>query len=535
MQFLAAGTSLAAVAENVADYSHLAEIKPEATATWYRAEIPLSVQLHSAHADLRDLRVFDAKGAPLPFALTRTSAPRAAVEWREAPARLFPLYAGETSAGGAPPQADLMRDSGLTIRREASGAVEIEIAPTAQPARDAATPPPPRKILRGWLLDASDADFTPERLILDWSGEEEGFFRFAIAGSDDLEHWRDWGQGQIVQFRFDGQSIARREVPLPRRKARYLRLIWQDAAPAAGVRGARLSGAAAGGAGSAAPLVWSQALAGEAVPDRESEFVWRFPASLPLERVSIVMEEANTLAPVVVSGRDFRPPAPVAERPKGRPLAGEILRGERRVRDVLRGRSRERERARTGDIPWRTLASGVVYRLLVNTGEQTETEIELPGVPVNQLKLRIDPRGGGLGAQAPLIRVALRPWELTFLARGEAPYRLGVGRAEARAADLPLSTLIPLNLEQAIASGQLGRAHIAADRAAPSDPPPASPPGARGSGAESGGWGGLGERKIVLWSILLVSVLLLAGMVFSLLRKEDRRQKTEDRGEIRDQ
>jgi hypothetical protein len=519
---LAAGMSLvAAAAENVADYAYQAEIEPEGTATWYRAEIPFSVQWQAVYADLRDLRVFDAKGAALPFALTKRDVRRVVKERREASARLFPLYAEEASPGSAPPGADLMRDSGLRVRREASGAVEIEVMPAPPRARDAASSPlpsPPRKVLRGWLLDASAADFALERLILDWSGEREGFFRFAIAGSDDLEHWRDWGQGQIAQLNFDGQSIAQREIPLPRRKARYLRLLWQDVTHAAGLRGARLSGAATDVVVESAPLTWSQALAGEAVPGREGEFVWHFPVSLPLERVSIVMDEANTLAPVVISGRDFQPPAPAAERPKGRPLAAEILRGERRVRDVFRGRSRERAK----DIAWRPLASGVVYRLSASMGEQMETELDLPGVPVNQLRLRVDPRGGGLGAQTPLIRVALTPRELTFLARGAAPYRLGVGRAEAQAADLPLSTLIPSGIGQATASGRLGHAVIAAAPLPQAEPPAASAPKAREAGAESGG---LGERKIVLWGILLVGVLLLAGMIGSLLLKKDNPRK----------
>ncbi|MDR0441393.1 MAG: DUF3999 domain-containing protein [Candidatus Accumulibacter sp.] len=518
-----AGTGLAAAAENIADYPGQAEIEPEETATWYRAEIPFAVHWQAAYADLRDLRVFDAGGAPLPFALTKTDAPRAVAKRREASARLFPLYADEASPAGAAREADLVRDSGLRIRREANGAVEIEITPATQ----ASPLPAPRKILRGWLLDASEADFAPERLILDWSGEQEGLFRFAIAASDDLEHWRDWGQGRIVQFRFDGRSITQREVPLPRRKARYLRLLWQDAAPAAaGVRGVRLSGTETGVAESA-PLVWSETLAGEAVADRENEFVWHFPLALPLQRVSIVMSEPNTLASVVVSGRDFRPPAPAtAERPRRKPLVTEILRGERRVRDVLRSRPRERERARarTNEIPWRTLASGVVYRLFAGTAEQTESELELPGVPVNQLRLRVDPRGGGLGAQAPLLQVALHPRELTFLARGDAPYRLGVGRAEAQAADLPLSALVPPGVEQAIASGQLGRAHIAAVDWSPVDSPPDSVPGTRGTVAKSGELGErrLGERKVALWGILLAGVLLLAGMVFSLLLKENK-------------
>ncbi|MDR0634011.1 MAG: DUF3999 domain-containing protein [Azoarcus sp.] len=518
---LVAGMNFAAAAsENIADYEYQAEIDLEGDATWYRAEIPVSVQWRASHVDLRDLRVFNAQGETLPFALTRRETHHTRKQ-QVAVARLFPLYADEVAPGGddaALP--DLVRDNGLRIRRDASGTVEIEVADTTQRLeRAGAAAPAPQKILRGWLLDAGAPDFVPERLSLDWAGDKEGFFRFVIEGSNDLEHWFDWGQGQLVQLNFDGQSITQREIHLPRRKARYLRLLWQDAKQAPGVRGARFTGTVTDVGD--VPFAWSPPIAGEAIPGSEGEFIWRFPLSLPLEQVSIVMDEPNTLAPVIFSGRDEPPPLPPtnASAAKGKPLVAEILHGERRVRDVLRGRRRERAQGQTREEnPWRTLASGVVYRLLASTGEQVEETLALPGVPVRQLRLQVDPRGGGLGAKAPAIRLALRANDLTFLARGAGPYRLAIGRAEARAADLPLSALVPMDIEQAALSGRLGRAHVTETVSATvaANAPP--------TGETGGTGGGTGSSGIVLWAVLFAGVALLAGMVLSLLRgakKED--------------
>ncbi|MDR1063718.1 MAG: DUF3999 domain-containing protein [Azoarcus sp.] len=499
-----AGISLAApAAENIADYAYRTEIEPKGEATWYCVEIPASVQWQAAHADLRDLRVFDAKGESLPFALTKREA-HYTQERREAEARLFPLYADKAVDGV--PSKDLVRSSGLRIRRDGSGAVEIEVADARHAKRSGKAAPGMQKVLRGWLLDAGALDFVPDRLFFDWAGKQEGFFRFDIEGSDDLEHWYDWGHGQIVQFHFNGQSIVQREIHLPRRKVRYLRLLWQDAEQAGGVRGARFAGMVTGV--ESAPFVWSPPIAGEPVPGREGEFIWTFPLSLPLARVSILIDEANTLAPVIFSGRD-EPPSPSATaQPKGKPLAAEILRGERRARDVFRSRSHERARESTREEnAWRTLVSGVVYRLTASTGEQVEEDLDLPDVPVRQLRLQVDPRGGGLGAEAPVIRLALHARNLTFLARGEAPYQLAVGRAGARPADLPLAALIPVDIEQATASGRLGRAHVAGSVSAPvvrENAPPI---------VEDDG-----NAKIVLWAVLFMGVALLAGMAFSLLR-----------------
>ncbi|MDR1228466.1 MAG: DUF3999 domain-containing protein [Azoarcus sp.] len=497
----AAGISLAApAAENIADYAYRMVIEPEKEATWYRVEIPASVQWQAAHADLRDLRVFNAKGESLPFALTRREA-RHTPKRREAEARLFPLYADEAVDGA--PSTDLVHSNGLRIRRDGSGAVEIEVTDARHAKRSGKAAPGIQKVLRGWLLDASALDFVPDRLFFDWAGEQEGFFRFAIEGSDDLEHWYDWGHGQIVQFHFNGQSIVQREIHLPRRKVRYLRLLWQDAEQAGGVRGARFAGMATDV--ESAPFVWSPPIAGEPVSGREGEFIWTFSLSLPLARVSILIDEANTLAPVIFSGRDEPQSPPATAQSKGKPLAAEILRGERRASDVFRSRSHERVReSAREENAWRTLASGVVYRLTASTGEQVEEDLDLPDVPVRQLRLQIDPRGGGLGAKAPVIKLALHARSLTFLARGDAPYQLAVGRAGAQPADLPLATLIPV---EATASGRLGRAHVVGSVSAPvvrENAPPI---------VEDDG-----NAKIVLWAVLFMGVALLAGMAFSLLR-----------------
>ncbi|MDR2260634.1 MAG: DUF3999 domain-containing protein [Azoarcus sp.] len=502
--FLAAWTGLAAAAaENIADYRHARTIEPEEDAPWYRLDIPLSIQWQAAHADLRDLRVFNAEGESLPHALT-TNAPRRTQERREARARLFPLYAADALA------ADVALGDGLRIRRGANGAVDIEVAPKARQGRAARASAPARKVLRGWLLDMGAADFAPEALHLDQTSGQEGFFRFSIEASDDLEHWWSWGEGQLVHLDFDGQAITRNEIRLPRHKARYLRLLWQDTDVAASVRGARLSGTVAGIED--APLAWSPYLAGEPVSrdenakerKSEGEFIWKLPLSLPLERVSIAVEEMGTLAPVILSGRNYQPPEKNETASGDKPLVTEILRGERRRRDTFAGNARSRQQAQ--EAPWRTLASGVVYRLPGEAGERVEDELELPGVPVNQLRLQIDPRGSGLGAQAPRIKVALRGRELTFLARGNAPYRLAYGRAGARAANLPLSTLIPAD-----AAARIGHARIA-ESAAPPVPVASGEPEEETKTFTAG--------KAAFWVVLFMGAVLLAGMAFSLLRAE---------------
>ncbi|MDR2209517.1 MAG: DUF3999 domain-containing protein [Azoarcus sp.] len=504
---LLAGIAIHATsAEQLSDFAYRSAIETDGKASWYQVDLPVSVRWNAKHADLRDLRVFNAAGEPLPFALTTSSA-QVVRDQREASGRIFPLYA--TSVESEP---DMTLGGGLRVRKDARGNVEIEVSPDTLVVRKE------NKVLRGWLIDASAADFALERLQLDLApSEQEGFFRFYIEASDDLEHWNTWREGQLVRLNFDGQSILQREINLPGRKARYLRLIWHDALAAPVVSGARLSGDVI--RTGELPLAWSPAVAGEPVPGEELEYIWNLPFSLSPVRVRIVMEEDNVLAPVVVLGRNFSP-ASAASGEKASKTGYADRQDGRRIRDVIRGGRRTHRNPAETEPSWQMLASGVFYRLPAN--ETMENELALSAIPVNQLRLRIDPRGSGLGRSAPRIELALQNEKLTFLARGQAPYWLALGKADAQAANLPLTTLIPGGIAQAQQSSQLGRARIL-ETGFP-NPEPAL---LLSSGSEDRAQP-RESRKIVLWAILIAGVLLLGIMTLSLSRSMKKEREASD-------
>jgi len=272
-----------------------------------------------------------------------------------------------------------------------------------------------------------------------------------------------------------------------------------------------------------ARLVWSSPLAGDAVPETEREYIWHFPFSFMPQRVRVVMTEDNVLAPVVFYGRDVQPAAPKsAGSGEGFVEADSLARSSGlRLRDVFRNSGHMRHKRidhSPSEIPWQTLASGVLSRLPASQGMQMENELDLPAIPINQLRLRIDRRGSGLGHGAPRIELALQNVELTFLPRGNAPYWLAVGNADAQAADLPLTTLIPGGIAQARQAGQLGQARILGSDAISNAPPLVSDASANPPPRQSG--------KIILWAVLGIGVLLLAAMAFSLLRSMKKESKT---------
>ncbi|MBM7061096.1 DUF3999 domain-containing protein [Pseudomonas sp. UL073] len=369
----------------------------------------------------------------------RSGAARDAETRAEQAVRVFPLRG---QAGGALP------DSLKVVRSSTGTIVEIPSAGGSEGGRE---------IVLGWLLDASAADFAVQRLTLDWSAAGDGFQRFRIEASDDLSSWRLLGEGQLARLSFNGEQIDKNDVELPATQVRYLRLLWIAPQEAATLRGARLSGSRS--SREPAPLVWSAPQPGHA--DATGVFTWQLPLELPLARVRLGLPQANTLAPVALQGR------------------------------------------RDGQTQWSPLARGVLYRLALDGGEMRHEDLELLERPVRQLRLQVDARGGGLGAAAPMLSVALRATEVVFLARGSAPYRLALGSAAAQDASLPLATLVPGFDDQRLAA--MGSARLNGTLQA-------------GEVAAAVAPSGLDWKRAGLWAVLLVGVGLLAAMAINLLR-----------------
>jgi hypothetical protein len=426
--------------ERLEDYAVQLPLALSGEGPWYRLEVPMALHFAARFGDLRDLRVFNAEGQALAYALvpgqseTHDSQREQAVRW-------FALYAEPGDASGVP---------SLRVQRSTSGTLIELLDQTDAEQRPAQ--------LRGWVLDASAVEEQLMALQLDWGGGQEGFQRFSIEASDDLQSWQPWGTGQLARLSFGSERIEQRQVELPGRRARYLRLLWQSPQQAPQLTAAILHSQRSEQA--PAPLVWSQALQASRSPD--GEYQWQLPLALPLERLRVELSQANSLAPLRVVGRS------------------------------------------EGKGAWRPLAQGLLYRLPENGAEIRQDELQLPGWPVQQLRLQVDPRGGGLGAEPPTVQVAVRASQLVFLQRGSAPYRLALGRAGAQSAALPLNTLIPAYQPQRLQ--QLGRAELLTESAL--EVP------LEASAAAGGDW-----KRWGLWTILLLGVGMLALMAFSLLRR----------------
>ncbi|WPN47540.1 MULTISPECIES: DUF3999 domain-containing protein [unclassified Pseudomonas] len=440
---VAMGVMLSAVAqEKPADFTTQVPLSVTGDGPWYRLELPLNVQLSARQADLSDVRVFNAVGDVQAYALARESA-RSNETRTLTEVKWFPLYNSMDATETAP---------SVRVQSSSNGTL-VQVQPSSQLEAG-------EEELRGWLLDASAIKAPLQQLVLDWTSERDGFQRFTVEASDDLQHWQSWGEGQVARLTFSDERVEQHEVNLPGQSARYLRLLWITPHSAPTLTSAQLQSASTRNL--PLPLVWSQALAGSSV--KTGEYTWQLPMGLSVERVQVELSQPNSLAPVSLAGR------------------------------------------RDSSLPWQSLSNGLLYRLTQNGQDVVQNELQLSGQIVQQLKLNVDERGGGLGDQVPALKFAVRATRLVFLARGPGPYTLAVGNTTAKAANLPLSTLIPDYSPAKLAT--LGRARV--DVGAVVTQPSTS----AASAPIETNW-----KKFGLWAVLLLSVLFLAAMAFSLLRR----------------
>lgn len=428
--------------EQPADFAVQVPLGLTGTGPWFRLALPLALQLSARHADLQDLRIFNGAGEPLSLALFHEPA-LAANELQENAVRWFPLYDTAGAPAGSVPafKAQLGQSGSL---------VSIEPGSHHEPGDEA---------LRGWLVDTSAINGLLVSLNLDWNSDREGFQRFSIEASDDLQHWRPCGEGQVARIVFVDEHLERHTVGLPGQHARYLRLLWLSPRTAPLLSNVHVISRQP----SELPptLQWSGPIVG--TRQRRGEYVWQLPVPLAVERMKVEVAQNDTLAPVTVHGRS---------------AAAE---------------------------PWRALSDGLVYRQVQDGQELVADELPLEGEHLQALMVRVDERGSGLGDGIPALRVAVQPTQVIFLASGSAPFSLAVGNPHARVASVPLPTLLA-SIHKPLS--ELGVARLAGT--------PMIAMGARAEVPEEVDW-----KRVAVIAVAAMGLVVLVIVGRTLLRRRD--------------
>lgn len=431
------------------DFTWRAPLQAPPGASLLRTELPAQALLHVQSADWRDLRVFNAAGDPVPFALLAPPVAGAPLpRSRTADYAALPLHAAVDRMPPAP---------GSTEVRIADGAGQRSVWVRMDGGN---LPAAPR--LDSVLIDTRAQRQALGAIEIQGTLPANAPVHLRVASSADLAQWTTVPvRGRL--YRFEGAGAPANmtlefEQPVLL-EGRFLRLDWSGQ-PGVAVTGATGLVAPA----EAAPARVRADLPAARAADRGAlEIATGF--ATPLAGLALETAVPNTLWPVRV-----------------------LVRNE-------------------ASLPWRPVGNTVVYRLANGGVDATNPPLALPGVSARWL--RLESTNGADLAQARLQAGAqFQPVRLVFVASGQGPFELAAGRAATPPAALPLATI----------AGTLGPRKVDDLPLAITGTPVV---GAARPAAWAVLWPG-GDppgQSVVLWTVLVVGVLVLAGVAWSLLRQ----------------
>ena len=461
----------------------------------WRVALPLEVYRGLVRADRGDLRVFNARGEVVPHQLRR---PATIATARPAAVALplFPLHgdparamralririqAGTTAVSldsADAPVADTAAVMGATPATGTAPAAGSALAAGTAPAavaRPAAANAPAAGVapaaeaapVASYLVDARNMQGALEAFVLRWPPSAAQFVgRLELEASDDLDAWRRVGGGTIANLAAGEARLIENRLEIVPTRARYWRLGWAGT-PAPFVFEA-LQAEPAGPRSALARA--THRIVAQPVAARAGEFTVDLGLRLPVDRVNVVLPEANTVARATLSVRD----------------------------DAAQ--------------PWTPLIADLpLYRLQVEGRELQNASRELPTTPSRWWRIELSPPGVLDGATPPQLEVAWPPHELWFVARGPGPYLLTWGSATAQPAEVTLDAILPTTdgtvgeARVAVATAALGaRRTLGGEPRRVASPPPFP-------------W-----RSALLWAVLALGVLVLGVMAWKLARETGR-------------
>jgi len=438
-------------AESPSGFAYGIAIRADGGEALYRLELPRAVYRGALRRDLGDLRVFNGAAEVVPHAFR----PRASVETQKRkPVALpfFPLY-GE----------DAKQLDGLSLRveRRPSGTI-IKL--------DERSGAPASKKLLAYLVDATALKDPVRALELDVKSSAAYAANVNVEASDDLSAWRTVAaQAPLLSLQHAGASLEQRRIEFASRKPKYFRLTWSGMPHGAALRALR---AEPGDARVDAARQW-ETVAGRSVADKTGDYTFDTQGVFPMDRVRFELPQANTVVQVQLFSR-----------------------------------------ARS-DAPWRPVTRGTAYRLRRDAAEVSSPDFAVSENADRYWLLRVDQRGGGLGAGEPQLLLGWIPNEIVWVARGNPPFTLAYGSRDAKPSAYVIESLVPgyrgdADLDAKLASAEQGPA--ASVKAVEADAP-----------TVLGGQRALEERidvkRWTLWASLVLGVAFLGWMAWRLAKQ----------------
>lgn len=436
-----------AFAQAPRDFAWRFSLATQGEHAYYALRLPAAVYEGAVRDDLGDLRIFNGDGSAVPYAMLPLPAPaRERAETFDL--ALFPLFVDDAARN--------LGDLSLKVRRDAAG-TSVDVT-----TRDGAGVAPKR--LAGYLVDAGEHSEPFAALTLRLANAANVDARVRVDGSDDLVGWRTLASSApLLALEYRGQRLVRDRVALTGGAARYLRVTFAPSSPAvelAAVRGEFRERMAD------VPREWRE-VAGTVDREHPGDYLFDVGGSFPVDRLTLILPEVNTVAPAQIFAA-----------------------------------ARVQDRVAPQD-SWRLVGTTVFYRLRDDGNETVNPPLAIAFAAARRFKVHVDPKSGGLGDQPPKLSVGWRPQSVVFAARGNGPFTLAYGNAQASSAALPIRTLVP-GYESATAHPAFGAATIGE---------PAAPPALAALRAP------IDVKRWLLWATLALATLVLAWMAARLLRQ----------------
>jgi hypothetical protein len=458
---LLAVPAFAAGSDTPADYTHVLPLAAGARQGVLQLRLPREVYLHARSPLLNDVRVFDARGVPQPYAL-RQPVVESPVGHQDVPLRIFPLMAAGNPAAELDLDVSTAPDGRLLsvkVRPERSG-----------------DPAPQAPRLAGLVLDlgkpTAGASPTIDALRFSLPAGQRGYSAHVwLETSDDLKRWDAVGAAELNWLvNQDAQTLANDRLGFGARSFRYARLTWRSGTPLL------FAAIVAEQPVQAKPAPPGEQLLLQPAPgEQPQDLVYTVPAAIAPSKIGLQFSETNIVLPALLGVYRAAP-----ARQSGASLAA------RRFEPIV---------------------NTTFYRITQDGNTRSSGDLDVAPWHAPQWVLRT----ATPATVQPVLRLSWQPATLIFLASGNAPYTLAVGRERADAGERPLDQVAPGFSDaelRALAPATAGPAQANAGAAA-------SAAAATQQAAASAR-----NRLLVLWGVLLLGTGVLAWMVWRLLRPQ---------------
>ena len=270
--------TLSHAAERPGDFAFYVPIAIGQGSGLARVQLPQAVYEGSVHPALGDLRVFDGKGNPVPFALEPPRDQKA--QGSEQRLNFFPMYSDA--------QTSLERGRVSVITRGKDVSVQVH--------DDVNTLDAGKPVLRGYLLDLSSLHEALTALRLDWqAGHDNGMLLVSVEGSDDLDLWRALvNRVTLAKLQANGQNLVRDTLEFESAKPKYMRVIFAQARSVISITAIY---GRKGESTVARARSW-KSVTGQATDKAQIDFDLGGP--LPVDRLQLVLPGSSTVVPVDV-------------------------------------------------------------------------------------------------------------------------------------------------------------------------------------------------------------------------------------------